>query len=128
MLCSSRCIPTKRYFQLADLNDGKKFSNNANKFRSAFAKGKQGKGQGKDRGTVPYRKWRDEKGKRGNRNHQGNRSNDQGQTYTQIPIKPKEKGMAKDSKGKAKEKASHDTAIGRKTPTKGIIKTMRKSQ
>jgi hypothetical protein len=45
-----------------------------------------------------------------------------------TPIKPKEKGMAKVSKGKAKEKESHDTAIGRKTPTTRIIKTMRKSQ
>jgi hypothetical protein len=45
-----------------------------------------------------------------------------------IPIKPMEKGMAKDSKEKAKEKASHVTEIERKTPTKGIIKTRRKSR
>jgi hypothetical protein len=43
-----------------------------------------------------------------------------------IPIKPKEKEMAKESKAKAK--ASHDTAIGRKTSPKGTIKTMRESQ
>jgi hypothetical protein len=36
-----------------------------------------------------------------------------------IPVKPKEKEMAKDSK--AKEKARHDTVIGRKISTKRII-------
>jgi hypothetical protein len=101
---TNQCFSKYPHFQLADLNDGKKFSNNANKFRSAFAKGKQGKGKGKDRGMVPYRRWRDEKEKRGNRNHQWNRSKDQEKTYTQNSNQAKGKGNGKGFKGKGKGK------------------------
>ncbi len=47
-----------------------------------------------------------------------------------IRIKPKGKEMAKISKGKKREKASHesDTATGRKTTMKRTIKTMRQNQ
>jgi hypothetical protein len=53
---------------------------------------------------IPYRKWRDGKGNRGNQNHQGTRSNDPEQTYTQNSNQAKGKGYGKGSKGKGKGK------------------------
>ena len=45
-----------------------------------------------------------------------------------IPIKPKEKEMAKGSKEKAREKASPDTATGRKNTMNGTSKTTGQNQ
>ena len=101
---TNQCFSKYPHFQLADLTEGRKFSNNANKFRSSFEKGKYGKGKEKGKGMTPYRKWRDGKGKRGNPNHQGNRSNDQRQTYTQNSNQVKGKWNSKGFKGKGKGK------------------------
>ncbi len=125
---TNQCLSKYPHFQLADLNEGKKFSNNANKFRSSFVKGKQGKGKGKDKGMHLIASGEMEKENEETKTIQGTGPTIMGKPIQKIPIKPKEKGMAKDSKGKAKEKESHDTAIGRKTPTTRIIKTMIKSQ
>ncbi len=45
-----------------------------------------------------------------------------------IPIRPKEKGIVKDSKAKAKAKASHDTGTGRTITTKMAIKKVKRNQ
>jgi hypothetical protein len=101
---TNQCFRKYLHFQLSELSENKRFSNNSNRFRPPHGKGKQGKGKGKDRGMTPYLKWRDGKGKRGNQNHQGTRSNDPGQTYTQNSNQAKGKGNGKGFKGKGKGK------------------------
>ncbi len=102
---TNQCFRKYPHFQLSDLNENKRFSNNSNRFRSSTGKGKQGKGKGKNREMTPYRKWRDgNKGKRGNQNNQGSRSNEHGQTYTQNSNQTKGKGNGKGSKKKGKGK------------------------
>jgi hypothetical protein len=101
---TNQCFRKYPHFQLSDLNENKRFSNNSNRFRNTHGKGKQGKGKGKDKGMTPYRKWRDGKGKRGNQNHQGTRTNDTGQAFTQNSNQAKGKGNGKGSKGKGKGK------------------------
>ena len=102
---TNQCFRKYPHFQLSDLNENKRFSNNSNRFRSSTGKGKQGKGKGKNRELTPYRKWRDgNKGKRGNQNNQGSRSNEHGQTYTQNSNQTKGKGNGKGSKKKGKGK------------------------
>ena len=102
---TNQCFSKYPHFQLADLNEGKKFSNNANKFRSSFEKGKSGKGRGKGREAMSYRDWRQgNKGKRRNPEHKGSKSNDRGQTYSQNSNQAKGKGNSKGFKGKGKGK------------------------
>ena len=102
---TNQCFAKYPHFQLADLNDGKKYSNNANKFRSYFGKGKQGKGKEKGREANTYRDWRNgNKGKRGNPENKGSRYNHHGQTYTQNSNQTKGKGNAKGFKAKGKGK------------------------
>jgi hypothetical protein len=102
---TNQCFYRYPHFQLSELNEGKRYSNNANRFRSSNEKGKQGfKEKGKGKGKGRDRKWRDEKGKRGKPKHQGNRSNDNGQAYTQNSNQTKEKGNTKGSKEKGKGK------------------------
>ena len=102
---TNQCFYRYPHFQLSELNEGKRYSNNANRFGFSHEKRKQGyKTKGKGKGKNKDRKWRDEKGKRANPNHQGNRSNDNGPTYTQNSNQPKGKGNTKGSKGKGKGK------------------------
>jgi hypothetical protein len=101
---TNQCFCKYPHFQLSELSENKRFSNNSNKFRPSNGKGKQGKGKGKNKRMIPYRKWRDGKGKRGNQNHQRARSNDHGQTYTQNSYQAKGKGNGKGFKGKGKGK------------------------
>ncbi len=87
---TNQCFSKYPHFQLADLNEGRKFSNNAQKFRSSFGKGKQGKGKGKGREANTYREWRNDKGKRGNPETKG-----PDPTMMDKPtpkIRPKQKG------------------------------------
>jgi hypothetical protein len=98
---TNQCFHKYPHFQLSELNENKKYSNNSNRFRSSSpGKGKQGKGKGNNRN----RQWRDGKGKRGNQNHEGNKSNNQGQRYTPNSTQTKGKGNGKGSKGKGKSK------------------------
>jgi hypothetical protein len=93
---TNQCFYRYPHFQLSELNEGKRYSNNVNRFRSSNEKGKQGfKEKGKGKGKNRDRKWRDGKGKRGNHNHQGNRSNENGQAYTQNSNQAKGKGNTK---------------------------------
>jgi hypothetical protein len=124
---TNQCFHKYPHFQLSDLNENKGFSNNSNRFCSPQGKGKLGKGKGKNKDT-PYRKWREKKGKRENQNHQGKKSNDNGQAYTQNCNEAKGKGkkvMAKDLKGKKKEKTNNDTVterlVGKKIRTNKTI-------
>jgi hypothetical protein len=98
---TNQCFHKYPHFQLSELNENKRFSNNSNRFRpSSSSKGKQGKGKGKGK-----EEWRNgNKGKRGNQDHKGSRHNHQGQTYTQNSNQTKGKGNAKGSKGKGKGK------------------------
>jgi hypothetical protein len=125
---TNQCFHKYPHFQLSELNEGKRHSNNTNRFRSSFGKGKQEKGEGKGKEMMPYREWRN-----GNKGKRGNLIKDPGPTIMGKPIpkirtKPKEKDMEKDSKGKARKKASHATTIGRKNTMKRTIKTMEQKQ
>jgi hypothetical protein len=98
---TNQCFHKYPHFQLSELNENKKYSNNSNRFRSSSpGKGKQTKGKGNNRNH----KWRDGKGKRGNQNQEGNKSSNQGQRYTQNSTQAKGKGAEKGSKGKGKNK------------------------
>ena len=102
---TNQCFSKYPHFQLADLNEGRKFSYNAQKCRSSFGKGKQGKGKEKGRGVNTYRDWRNgNKGKRGHPETKGSRSNNNGQTYTQNSNQTKGKGNEKGFRGKGKGK------------------------
>ncbi len=128
MMYTNQCFSKYPHFQLADLNDGKKFSNNANKFKSSFAKGKPGKGKGKDRKRYLIANGETEKENEGIKTIKETSPTIVDKSIHKIPIKPKAKGMAKDSKAKEREKASHDTVIGRKIPTTRVNKTKRQNQ
>jgi hypothetical protein len=74
---TNQCFHKYPHFQLSELNENKKYSNNSNRFRPSYSgKGKQGKGKGKGRDAVPYRDWRQgNKGKRRTPEQKGSRSN-----------------------------------------------------
>jgi hypothetical protein len=132
---TNQCFYKYSHFQLTDLNEGKRFSNNANRFRSSFGKGRQGKGKGKGK-QMPYREWRNEnKGKRGNQDHKGSRSNHHGQTYTQNSNQTKGKGNGKGFKGKGKgkvkprygdRKKDHNERNNQDNETKPVTNNMQK--
>jgi hypothetical protein len=59
---TNQCFHKYPHFQLSELNENKKYSNNANRFSSSHEKGKQGyKTKGKGKGKNRDRKWRDGK-------------------------------------------------------------------
>jgi hypothetical protein len=91
----NHCFHKYSHYQLTELEEKKRYSNNTSSFRFSSGKGKQGyKGngsKGKGKGMQHYRKWRD--GQNETRGHHGQQGlkpkNNTVQTYTQNFIQTK---------------------------------------
>jgi hypothetical protein len=123
---TNQCFHKYPHFQLSELNENKKYSNNSNRFRSSSpGKGKQTKGKGNNRNH----KWRDGKGKRGNQIKKAISPATKDKGTLKIQLKQKEKELKRVPKGKERTKANHDTAtervIGKRTK---INKTRKQNQ